>query len=75
MSHPRNAYTYLIDFIQLIFAPAHTDDPKEAAVFQVTFLPYYAPNALQLVKRKLGEKAKYGLDLRALIDAEVESTK
>ena len=69
-SNPRNAYTFLVDYIQGIFAPAHTDDPKEAGVFQDTFLPYYAPNALELVKRKVEEKEKYNLDLHVLVDAE-----
>ena len=33
VSNPRNAYTFLVDYIQPISAPAHTDDPKQAGVF------------------------------------------
>lgn len=75
MSYPRTAYSFLVDHIQPIFAPSHTDDIDQAGIFQNTFLPYYAPNALKLVERKLEEKAKYDLNLRALVDADAEATK
>jgi hypothetical protein len=74
VSHPRNAYSYLVEYIQPMFAPSHADVPA-AGTFQDTFVPYFAPNALELVKRKLEEKAKYDLDLRALVDAGAEPTK
>jgi hypothetical protein len=65
----------LVDHLQPIFAPSHSDDLKQVATFQDTFLPYYAPNALKLVERKIEENAKYDLDLRALFDADAETTK
>jgi hypothetical protein len=68
VSNPRNAYTFLVEYIQPIFAPSHANVPS-AGTFQNTFVPYFAPNALELVNRKLEEKAKYDLDLRALVDA------
>jgi hypothetical protein len=74
VSHPRPAYGFLVDHIQPIFAPSHTDDIDQAEIFQNTFLPYYAPNALKLVERKIEEKAKYDLDLRALVDANADAT-
>jgi hypothetical protein len=75
VSYPRTAYSFLVDHTQPIFAPSHTDDSHEAAIFQDTFLPCYAPNALKFVEHKVEEKAKYDLDLRALFDADAETTK
>lgn len=66
VSNPRNAYSFLIDYIQPLFAPSHSE-PKEAAVFQDTFAPYYTANALDLVECKLGEKTRYDAALRALV--------
>ena len=71
VTHPRTAYSFLVDHLQPIFAPSHSDDLKQVATFQDTFLPYYAPNALKLAE----ENAKYDLDLRALFDADAETTK
>jgi hypothetical protein len=70
VSHPRTAYGFLVDHIQPRFAPSHTDDIDQAGIFQNTFLPYYAPNALKLVERKIEEKAKYDSDLRLLVEME-----
>lgn len=52
VSHPRNAYTFLIEYIQPMFAPAHTE-PEAAGKFQDTFAPYYAASAMSLVRQKV----------------------
>jgi hypothetical protein len=74
VSHPRTAYSYLVQHIQPMFAPSHTDDVKEAEIFQNTFVPYYAKSSLEIVGRKVEEKAKYDSDVLALVDAETKAT-
>ena len=56
-SHPRNAYSFLANYIQPLFAPSH-GEPDGAATFQDTFVPYYAKDALKLVECKVEDKAK-----------------
>jgi hypothetical protein len=67
VSNPRNAYSFLIDYIQPLFAPSH-GEPTEAAIFQDTFAPYYTVGALDLALEKVKEKTFYDSELRALVD-------
>ena len=70
VSHPRNAYSFLVDYIQPLFAPSHTS-PDEAGPFQDTFALYYAANALDLIGNKIEEKEGYDLALRALVEGDL----
>jgi hypothetical protein len=67
VSHPRNAYNFLIDHIQPLFAPSHSEG-EGAATFQDVFAPYYATNALEIAEKKVEAKERYDVALRALVE-------